>query len=206
MRAVPGDRVAERLDFRASNRGDSLSHSVGNGPHGARRGRLVRTPAPSKRRSPGAARADPGARVRPADQQRRRGADRQFGSVPSRRGRVEAWRAESPCRPRQPPMARSRSLAGRAHRVPGPRPLHYALLVRDQAGDRQSRADLELHDGPGEGPGEGDGRRLARPADRGADANARAAPRALGRSATRRPISSPCSAARSSASRSRSST
>ena len=43
----------------------------------------------------------------------------------------------------------------------GARPLHHPVLVRDQAGDRQGRADLELHDGPGEGAGESDGRSLA---------------------------------------------
>ena len=36
-----------------------------------------------------------------------------------------------------------------AGRLPGPRALHLAVVVRDETRDRQGRADLELCDGPG---------------------------------------------------------
>ena len=129
------------------------SHSGKNIPHEGGEAALYEPPLHRNENLPGTARAYKGARVRSPDQQRRRGARRQFGSVRSRCRRLEAWHAESSCRARQQPVARPSSVAGRARRIPGPRPLHHALLVRDQAGDRESRPDLELHDGAGEGPG-----------------------------------------------------
>ena len=49
-----------------------------------------------------------------------------------------------------------------ACRIPGRGPLRVAVLVPDQTGDAQGRADLELRHGPGARAGAGDrGRRMA---------------------------------------------
>ena len=90
----------------------------------------------------------------------------------------------------------------------GAGPLRLAVLVRDQAGDPQGRADLELRDGPGARTGAcSRGRRMALAPDRCADRRRRKrAGKGRGRSPTRRRISSRCSAGRSSESKSRSPT
>ena len=109
----------------------------------------VRTAAPPPGRPRRATRADPPPAARPDRQSRAAGLaanaipfllDAEVGTVrpPAR-----------PCRARQRPVARIAGGGRDAGRVPGRRPLRLAVVVRDQARDRQSRADLELRDGPG---------------------------------------------------------
>ena len=124
------------------------------------------------------------------------GAERLAGQrdpVPDLSRGLEARHAAGACGARQSAMARSAERGGGAGRVPGRAALHHALLVRDQARDRQSGADLELCDRAGaRAPARDRGRALAARADRGDDATSREARApSPGRSATRRRISSP---------------
>ena len=138
---------------------------------------------------------------------RRCGADRQSAAFPSRRVAVGEGHAAGPHGQGQQPVARDRGRRAGARRLPGRRRLHHAVLVRDQAGDRQGRADLELRDRAGARTSARDRRcRLAAQADRRPDRRSRGGPRRMpGRSATRRTPTSPRRSRASSASRSRSS-
>ena len=95
--------------------------------------------------APGSARGDP---AHPAGDARDNDAGRARGNASPAAARPRPWaerHAGGSHRARQLPVARLRSRRRRPGHLHGPRGVYLAIVVRDQARDRQSRPDLELH-------------------------------------------------------------